>query len=322
MLDPGDEQRRKHQGETMTIQEAATVTITPISPTIGAMVDGVDLRQPTDPETIAVLRQGLLDWKVLFWRDQDITTEQHLAFARHFGELEVHPFAPEKPGYPEVLALSHNPKSPGYENIWHSDVTWRLAPSLGSILRNVESPALGGDTLFADMYAAYDGLPQRIKEKVEGRVARHDFAGFRRGMQRRGATDSEIAEFDATYPNPEHPVIRTHPETGRKAIYVNEAFTQEIVGMDPDESAELLDILYRQAAYPEYQVRFRWEKNSIAFWDNRSCQHYAVSDYYPNVRRAERVTIIGDEPYYDASQAPPDTAERPYRGVLERWTRS
>lgn len=298
-----------------------TIEVRQMSTTIGAMISGVDLATELNDATVAVLRQALLDWKVIFFRDQDITTEQHLAFGRRFGELEVHPFAPGKPGYPEVLAISHDADRPGYENLWHSDVSWRLQPSLGSVLRNVESPDVGGDTLFADMYAAYDGLPQRVRDRVDGLVARHDFAGFRRGLQRRGATDEKIAEFNATYPNPEHPVIRTHPETGRKAIYVNAGFTQEIVGIDPEESRELLDLLYRQAGFPEYQVRFRWEKNSIAFWDNRSCQHYAVSDYWPNVRKAERVTIIGDAPYFDDSKTPTKPTEYPFRGVILRHGR-
>lgn len=309
----------------MTALDTPTTTdigIAPLTPTIGAEITGLSLADELDDDHIAVLRTALLDWKVLFLRAQDVTTEQHLAFARRFGELEVHPFAPEKPGHPEVLAITHDDRSPGFENIWHSDVTWRLEPSLGSVLRVLEAPATGGDTLFADMYAAYDGLPQRIKERVDGRVARHDFPNFRARMARRGATDEELARFDEQYPNPEHPVVRTHPETGRRAIYVNAAFTQEIVGMDPDESAELLELLYRQAAYPEYQVRFRWEPNSVAFWDNRSCQHYAVSDYYPHVRRAERVTIIGDAPFYDPARAPREQPERPYRGVLQRWTDS
>jgi taurine dioxygenase len=298
------------------------ITITPQSPTIGAHIGGIDLSRDLTDDEIGVIHRALLDWKVLFFHDQEISTEQHLAFARRFGELEEHPFAPHKDDYPEVLAITHDTDSPGFENLWHSDVTWRLEPSLGSVLRMLEGPAVGGDTLFADMYAAYDGLPQRIKERVDGQVARHDFPGFRHRLRRNGASDEKIAEFNAEYPNPEHPVIRTHPETGRKGIYVNLAFTQEIVDMDAEESRELLDVLYRQAAYPEYQVRFRWEPGSIAFWDNRSCQHYAVSDYWPNVRRVERVTVIGDTPYYDADQAPADTGERPYRGVLKRWSES
>jgi taurine dioxygenase len=302
--------------------ETSGITITPMSPTIGAEIDGIDLGDDLSDDTIGIVRRALLDHKVIFFRRQDITTEQHLAFGRRFGELEVHPFAINKPGFPEVLAITHDADHPGRENGWHSDVTWRLRPSLGSILRCIESPLVGGDTLFADMYAAYDGLPKRIKERVEGRVARHDFANFRKLMRHRGASDDEIAEMEATYPNPEHPVIRTHPETGRRGIYVNAAFTQEIVGMGADESAELLTILYAQATFPEYQVRFRWEANSIAFWDNRACQHYATSDYWPHVRRVERVTIVGDEPYYDASQAPTDETPSPFRGQLRAWSDS
>lgn len=305
-----------------TLESPSTLTVRPLAVTIGAEVSGIDLSQEQSDATIAAIRQALLDWKVLFFRDQDITTEQHLAFGRRFGQLEIHPFAPEKPGHPEVLTITHGEDAPGGENLWHSDVTWRQEPSLGSILRNLEGPAIGGDTLFADMYAAYDGLPQRIKVRVEGRTARHDFAGFRRRMAERGATEEELAAFDVQYPHPHHPLIRTHPETGRKAIYVNVAFTRDIDGMDPEESAELLGLLYQQAAYPEYQVRFSWEKHSIAFWDNRACQHYAVSDYWPEVRKVERVTVVGDEPYYDPNQAPTDLPERPFKGVLERWTDS
>jgi taurine dioxygenase len=274
----------------------STFSLSPLTPTIGAEVADIDLAQPLDAETIDGLRQALRDWKVLFFRDQDITTEQHLAFARSFGELEVHPFAPAKPGYPEVLAITHNRESRGRENMWHSDVTWREIPSLGSVLRCLESPPVGGDTLFADMYAAYEGLSDAVKERIEGATAVHDFAHFRIGMKKRGKTDEEIEAFNRAYPMVEHPVVRTHPETGRKAIYVNAAFTQHIVGMEKAESDALLAHLYARAAIPEYQCRFRWDVNAIAFWDNRSSQHYAASDYWPAVRRMERVTIIGDRP--------------------------
>jgi taurine dioxygenase len=277
--------------------EIEDLTILPMTPTIGAEVEGIDLSRPLDASTVSALRRALLDWKVLFFRDQDITTEQHLAFARNFGDLEVHPFAPQKPGYPEVLAITHDANSRGKENTWHSDVTWRLEPSLGSILRALEIPPVGGDTLFADMYAAYDGLKDEVKAKVEGKVAVHDFVNFRKGMRKRGVSEEEIAAFDRQYPKVEHPVIRTHPETGRKAIYVNAGFTQHIVGMEKAESDALLAHLYAQAAIPEYQCRFRWTKNAIAFWDNRASQHYAASDYFPAVRRMERVTVVGDRPY-------------------------
>src|SRR3989338_6208955 len=208
------------------------LTILPMTPTIGAEIEGVDLSRPLAAATVSALRQALLDWKVLFFRDQAITTEQHLAFARYFGDLEVHPFAPHKPGYPEVLAITHDDRSKGRENTWHSDVTWRLEPSLGSVLRAIEVPPVGGDTLFADMYAAWDGLKDEVKAKIDGAVAVHDFTHFRAGMRKRGKTEAEIAAFEEQYPMVEHPVVRTHPETGRKCIYVNAAFTLHIVGMD------------------------------------------------------------------------------------------
>jgi taurine dioxygenase len=278
-------------------RESAAFTFAPLTPTIGAEVQGIDLREPLDAAALGALRTALLDWKVLFFRDQDITTGQHLDFARAFGALEVHPFAPHKDGYPEVLAITHDRDRPGRENTWHSDVTWRIEPSLGSVLRAVEVPDIGGDTLFADMVAAYEGLKDEVKEKIEGRAALHDFAHFREGMRKRGMSEDEIEAFNVQYPKVEHPIVRTHPETQRKGLYVNAGFTQHIVGMDEQESKSLLKHLYAQAAIPEYQCRFRWRTNSIAFWDNRSSQHYAASDYWPAVRRMERVTIAGDRPY-------------------------
>ncbi|MGB3736792.1 MAG: TauD/TfdA family dioxygenase [Ilumatobacter sp.] len=303
---------------TMTDETRTTgITIQPQSPTIGAEIGGIDLSQNLSDATISEIRQALLDWKVLFFRDQDITTEQHLAFSSRFGALEVHPFGSSKPGHDEVLAITHDENSPGLENGWHSDVTWRQEPSLGSVLRLLEGPEIGGDTLFADMYAAYDGLPDSVKERVDGATARHDFTRFKIGLRKQGKTEAEIAEVEKLYPNPHHPVIRTHPETGRKGIYVNSAFTKEIDGMDADESDSLLQLLFAQAGYPEYQVRLKWQPNTIAFWDNRSVQHYAASDYYPQVRRVERVTIIGDAPYYDAAQAPAELPPRPFMGQIE-----
>ncbi len=267
-----------------------------MSPLVGATLSGVDLRKPIGAEMARAIQDLLVERKVLFFRDQDLTTEQHLEFARHFGKLEVHPFAPCKPGYPEVLAITHDEKSKGRENVWHTDVTWRLEPSLGSILRALEVPAMGGDTLFANMEAAYDDLDDEIKEKIDGAVAVHDFGHFRTMLKNKGHTPEEIEAFNRKYPMAEHPVVRTHPENGRKSIYVNKAFTQYIKGMDRAESDALLQFLYARAAIPEYQCRFRWQKNSIAFWDNRASQHYAVSDYWPALRRMERVTIIGDKP--------------------------
>ncbi len=266
-----------------------------ISPHIGALISGIDLTKDVSREICHQLKEVLLEAKVLFFRDQDISLEQHLAFARQFGELEVHPFAPTHKDHPEVLVISHGKESRGKENFWHSDVTWRKEPSLGSILRAKKVPETGGDTLFSDMYAAYDNLSDEIKKKVEGRVAVHDFG---RVFGRKLSPEKQ-QEMREKYPLSEHPIIRTHPETGRKAIYVNTAFTDSIKDMDKTESDTLLAHLYSQASIPEHQCRFQWQPNSIAFWDNRACQHYAASDYWPEERVMERVTIVGDKPYYN-----------------------
>ena len=274
-----------------------SIQIRSMTPSLGAEIEGIDLRDSLPDTLMKEIEQALTDWKVIFFREQEITTEDHLRFSRWFGELEIHPFAPKKEGYPEVLLIVHDENSRGRENLWHSDVTWREEPSLGSILRATEVPSVGGDTVFSDMIAAYEGLSDEIKSRIEGAVAIHDFANFRRGMRKQGATEEQIEAFNRQYPNPEHPVVRTHPVTGRKGLYVNGAFTQSIKGFSEEESRELLKRLYAQARIPEYQCRFRWEKNSMAFWDNRAVQHYAVSDYWPQRRVVERVTICGDRPY-------------------------
>ncbi len=267
-----------------------------LSPTIGGELLGVDLREDLTSEIKELIYEALLVYKVIFFRDQDLTTDQHIHFSKNFGDLEVHPFAPFKEGYPEVLKITHNEKSPGRENLWHSDVTWRKEPSLGSVLRMLEKPENGGDTLFSDMYAAYDDLSDEVKQRLEGAVAVHDFVGFRKRLIKEGKSPKEIEAFNKKFPMPEHPVFRTHPDTGKKVIYVNRAFTQYIKGWEENESKDMLDFLYSRASTPEYQCRFAWENNSIAFWDNRACQHYANSDYWPQIRRVERVTIVGDRP--------------------------
>ncbi|MDB9866830.1 TauD/TfdA family dioxygenase [Pseudomonadales bacterium] len=277
-------------------QASAAFTVERLSPTIGAELCGIDLGQALPDSTIAEIYQALLDYKVIFFRDQNITSQQHLAFGRRFGNLEVHPFAAQDPEFPELLRITHNQENKGQENLWHSDVTWRAEPSLGSILHAHEIPEVGGDTLFADMGQAYDDLSDSLKEQLDGLTAIHDAVGFHRRMREKGASEEQVNAMREQYPAQEHPVIRTHPDTGRKTLYVNRAFTQSIVGMSAEDSQTLLEQLYRTAAVPEYQCRFKWRPNSIAFWDNRSCQHYAVSDYWPQIRSVERVTIIGDKP--------------------------
>jgi taurine dioxygenase len=268
-----------------------------LSPLIGAEIHGVDLREDLSDAVIAAIRQALLDHQVIFFRDQAITAEQHIAFARRFGALEVHPATPRDQLNPEILRIAHGPKSRGSENFWHSDVTWRAEPSLGSILRAIEVPEVGGDTLFASMGAAYEALSPAMQEWVCTLTAVHDIS---RVFAAKLNTDRE--ELLAKYPLQEHPVVRTHPETGRRSLYVNTAFTSHIRGLSRKESEWLLEHLYSFAKLPEHQCRFVWQPNSIAFWDNRASQHYAASDYFPASRVMERVTIAGDRPFFDPAR--------------------
>jgi taurine dioxygenase len=270
----------------------SNITVSPLTPAIGAEIGNVDLGQVTDQEIIDI-RAALLKHKVVFFREQTLSQAQHIGLARGFGELEIHPATPSSQSNPEVLHIAHGPESKGQENFWHSDVTWREKPSLGSILKAVEVPEVGGDTLFANMVLAYELLPENMKEAITGRVAIHDIA--RVFAKRLNKSAEELRE---RYPPVEHPIVRTHPETGESVLYVNTAFTSHIKDMDRDESAQLLRTLYLTAANPEIQCRFRWEKGALAFWDNRASQHFASSDYFPQVRKMERVTIAGDRPFW------------------------
>lgn len=269
------------------------LTIAPLTPAVGAEISGVDLGSPDIANSIPAIRAALLNHGVIFFRDQELTQEQHIAFARHFGELEVHPATPKDQPNPEVLRIAHGPKSRGQENNWHSDVTWREEPSLGSILLAREVPEVGGDTLFANMHLAYERLSEQMKRFCEELTAVHDIS--RVFAKRLGKAPEELHD---KYPPMRHPVIRTHPETGQRVIYVNTAFTSHIDGLSTNESRWLLDHLYATAADLEIQCRFRWRAGSVAFWDNRVCQHLAASDYFPARRVMERVTIAGDVPFF------------------------
>jgi taurine dioxygenase len=267
------------------------ITVTPLAPTIGAEISGVDLGE-LDAATFDEVRRAWLEYKVVFFRDQDIDARQQVAFASRFGELEDHPFLPASEGDERIIRFEKSDAVAGYENLWHSDVSWREVPSLGSVLRAIEVPPGGGDTLFADMIAAFAGLPRDVRETIEGRFAIHDFShSFGLAL-----SEQELAERQKQFPPARHPIVRTHPETGRKILYVNSIFTSHIEGLPEDESRALLDLLCRQATTPEYQCRFRWTPGAVAFWDNRAVQHYASNDYWPMRRVMERVTIIGDRP--------------------------
>jgi alpha-ketoglutarate-dependent sulfate ester dioxygenase len=260
--------------------------------TVGAEISGVDLTSELPDRVIEELRAALFEYKVIFFRDQPLSPSQHVAFARRFGDLEIHPFLPSNTGEPELVRFEKTAEVSGYENSWHHDVTWRERPSMGAILHAVAVPEHGGDTLFSDMYAAYDGLDEKTKREIDGLTAIHDFTqtfGF-------GMSADERRKAQEQYPPVRHPVVCSHPSTGKLLLYVNRPFVSRIEGMDEDASRDLLDRLCRQADAPEHQCRFTWTRDAVAFWDNRAVQHYASSDYWPLVRTMERASIIGERP--------------------------
>lgn len=272
---------------------------------IGAELVGIDLAEAVrNDDLFGTIRQALLDHKVLFLRHQLISKADHVAFAERFGALEDHPVAGSDPDHPGLVCIYKDLDSPPdfYENAWHCDATWRECPPMGAVLRCLECPPVGGDTLWANMAKAYDDLPDHVKETIEGLHARHSIEasfGARLPVEKRHA-------LKAQYPDAEHPVVRTHPETGEKILFVN-AFTTHFTNFHTIDNvrygqdyapggANLLQYLIGRAAIPEYQVRWRWQPGSVAIWDNRCTQHYAVMDYWPAVRKMERAGIIGDRP--------------------------
>lgn len=263
-----------------------------IGSTIGAELRGVDLTAQLPDAVIDEIRQALFDYKVVFFRDQPLNPGQHVAFARRFGDLEIHPFLPSNTGEPELVRFEKTAEVSGYENSWHHDVTWRERPSMGAVLHALDVPAHGGDTLFSDMHAAYDGLDGGTKRAIDDLVAVHDFT------QTFGHTMTEEARRGAQkqYPPVHHPVVCAHPATNKLHLYVNRPFVSHIEGLAPEASLELLDRLCRQADAPEHQCRFTWTKDAVAFWDNRAVQHYASSDYWPYTRAMERASIVGARP--------------------------
>ena len=268
------------------------ITVTPKGVTLGAEISGVRLSGDLPDQVIAEIRRAWLDYKVVYVRDQDISSTEHVEFARRFGELEVHPFLLGSEEHPELVRFEKGVEASGFENGWHHDVTWRENPSMGAILRSIQVPATGGDTAFSDMAAAYDGLDDEMKERLDGLQAAHDytlaFGSF--------VDDSKKAQMREQYPVVHHPIVRTHPETGRKLLFVNAYFTSHVVDMDENEGNQLLRYLISRASIMEYQYRVVWEPNQVTLWDNRIVQHYALSDYYPDVRIMERASIVGDRP--------------------------
>lgn len=264
------------------------LVIKPMTKKIGAEISNIDLTQEISPEIRAELRAAIAQYQVIFFREQAISHEQHKAIGRIFGELIIHPGAPGIDGHEDIVAI-HADKDSKYiaGDNWHSDLSCNEEPPMGSVLYLHTLPDVGGDTLFSSMYAAYDALSPGMQTYLSGLVAEHDANHVYHAI---------YGDYSKTYPCNVHPVVRTHPVTGKKAIYVNASYTTRIMGLPKTESDGILAMLYDHVKDPNFQVRFSWQPNSIALWDNRCTQHFAVWDYFPQTRSGYRVTIGGDKP--------------------------
>lgn len=275
------------------------LTITPLSHALGAQISGVDIAQPLNVEQRDAIEQALLKHQVLFFRDQPITPEQQARFAANFGDLHIHPIYPNVPEQPEVLILDTAQTDVRDNAVWHTDVTFLPTPALGAILSAKLLPAFGGDTLWASGIAAYEALSEPLKVLLQGLSATHDFVkSF--PLERFGNTPQALEQWEATRkknPPLSHPVIRTHPVSGRKSLFVNEGFTTRINELSDSESEAILKLLFAHATRPEFTIRWRWQTDDVAFWDNRVTQHFAVDDYRPARRVMHRATVLGDVPF-------------------------
>lgn len=287
------------------------LTVTPMSPVLGAEIRGVDLTGEIDDATFAAIRQAFHDHSVIVFRDQatPMTPEVQVTFARRFGDLHRHPAAPLEGAEGAIFVIhAHRDSKVANGNGWHSDVSSEAEPPAATMLQlHLLPEGGGGDTLFSSLEAAYAVLSAESQERLRGLSALHTSEHIYRGRyEERGVDDQGKA-----YPEHVHPLVRTHPETGRPCLFINRAFTTAIDGLEPAESKELLRRLLNHVERPEFQVRLRWEQNDVAMWDNRCLQHYALWDYWPDERKGNRVTIVGDRPYFDPSApAPPPSSIR------------
>lgn len=282
------------QMESAQMSDYQTITVEPVTPRIGAMISGVKLSGDLGNQQFQEIHDALMRHEVIFFRDQHMTLEQHKAFGALFGQLDVHPGSPGPEGHPEILVIHADENSNHVAgDSWHSDVSCIAEPPMGSILHlNTIPEGGGGDTLFASAGAAYDALSDTLKAFLEPLTAIHAGEQVYRGRYKHQGIDDR----GKTYPESEHPVVRTHPVSGRKSLYVNETFTTRIPQLAQKESDTILKLLCDHIKLPQFQVRFKWQENSVAFWDNRSVQHHAMWDYFPEVRSGYRVTVKGDKP--------------------------
>jgi taurine dioxygenase len=284
------------------------IEVNPINGFIGAEIRGADLSH-LDDAMFAVLHDALVQYEVLVLRDQQrMTIDHQMACGARFGPLSIHPFSPNMEDKPEVIVLDYTADHPAARtDIWHADETFRPNPPIVTMLRARVLPDRGGDTCFASMTAAYRGLSERMKQHIHGLECLHDFKPFRSLFNATPEHRRKLREIEDEFPNPWHPVVRVHPVSGKRAIYVNPQFAIRIRGVKDDESQALLDFLFRQAHVPEYQLRVKWQPDTVVLWDNRSVQHYAPHDYYPQRRSMERVTITGDIPIGVSAPYTPET---------------
>ena len=274
--------------------------VQPYTPTIGAVVHDLDLSRPQDEATQAELRRALAQFEVLFFRNQVLTPDQHIALTRIFGQVEdVKAFFPRLESHPVIEIVESTAQRPSAANNWHTDITWREQPPLGTSLYAQVLPAVGGDTLWASLTSAYASLPAEFQAFLETLTAVHtwEISRWTEYLLGKEHGAQQLREARAKYPPVEHPVVRVHPVTGKKILYVNPTFTSHIKGLPRAQSDALLTHLYSLALVPEFQARLRWEPNTLAIWDNRSTQHYAVGDYFPQHRKLHRITITGDKTF-------------------------
>ena len=277
----------------MTITSSG-IKIQKYSPNLGAIITGVDLSKEINEDQFKDIHKAFLDNQVLFFQNQnEILPEIHLKLGKLFGELHVHPAAPSMSGYPEIFEIhAHKNSKVANGEFWHSDVSCDIEPPLGTMLQLHILPETGGDTMFSDMYSAYNELSDKYKSLLDGLIAIHESEHLYSGRYE----DRGVNKDNIKTPVANHPLIRTHPVTGKKAIYVNRTFTTGIEGMNKDESSSILEFLFNHCEHVNFQIRYRWNKNDMAFWDNRCTMHRAIWDYWPNERKGRRVTIKGDKP--------------------------
>jgi taurine dioxygenase len=300
------------QGRPIVAQQAG-ITITRVGAYLGAEITGIDLRQPISDEQRDAIENALAENELLIFRNQDINSQNLIDLGSRFGELTVHPFAPTDKDVSVLIKFCNDETNPPFRtDVWHSDETFRKEPPKTTILVAKEVPAIGGDTMFVSMSAAFDGLSDRMQQYVSGLEALHDFKPFRDLFDDSEGDRQNVLRWEAIYPPVTHPVVRVHPVTGRKVLFVNPQFTVGIKNMDERESKALLEILYQQAAVPEYQFRHHWTPHTLIMWDNRSTQHYAVNDYFPQRRYMERVTVKGGS-VDGVERADPETVRKAIR---------